>query len=58
MNPSYKYDKYEFEVGTNKALRNIFHSSGYKGLLSLPCSILDPGNILETGCEGESIASK
>jgi hypothetical protein len=43
MNPSYKYDKYEFEVGTNKALRNIFYSSGNKGLLSLPCSVLNPG---------------
>jgi hypothetical protein len=25
MNPSYKYDKYEFEVGANNALRNFFY---------------------------------
>jgi hypothetical protein len=35
MNPSYKYDKYDFEVGTNNALRNIFYSSGNKDLFIL-----------------------
>jgi hypothetical protein len=36
MNPSYKYDKYDFEVGTNNALRNIFYRRPFR-VLSKSC---------------------